>query len=387
MKSVFKVAVMIPRIGYGQEQLLLGIYRYARPLKPWDFLTLDMGVPAYENARNWKPDGIIGFALRKELAQAAKAIGVPFVNIYGSTPLCKLPQVGYNDRSMGNLAAAHFLENGFEHFAYFGLSNDPGSVSRGKAFMESLGKHGAAVDFFDPEKDYPDVKIDGTLIDAIDQKLHGWLSTLPRPVAVFCCDDLRAMMVSDACRHLNYHVPDEIAILGVGDHHLTCFESFPPLSSIRTPWEKAGYMAAEMLEQLIRGKPLKESAIYLEPEGIAVRQSTDTMAIQDRRIAAAVRYIRENAHRQIDVADVAKFSGMNRRYLERRFHHFLNRSPFQEIRRVQIDLAQTLLRETNQTVEAIAEQTGFGGRTRLAVEFSKKTGQSPAAYRKQFRIR
>jgi LacI family transcriptional regulator len=387
MKSVFKVAVMIPRIGYGQEQLLLGIYRYARPLKPWDFLTLDMGVPAYENARNWKPDGIIGFALRKELAQAAKAIGVPFVNIYGSTPLSKLPQVGYSDRSIGRLAAAHFLENGFEHFAYFGLASDPGSQSRGKSFVEALGNHEAAIDFFDSNKDYPDVAIEGTLIDDIDPKLHGWLSTLPRPTAVFCCDDLRAMMVSDACRHLKYHVPDEVAILGVGDYQLTCFESFPPLSSIRMPLEKAGYIAAEMLEQLIRGKKLKQSAVYLEPEGIAVRQSTDTMAIQDRKVAAAVRYIRENAHNQIDVGDVAKFAGLNRRYLERRFHHFLGRSPFQEIRRVQIERAQALLRETNQTVEAIAEQTGFSSRTRLAVEFSKKTGQSPSAYRKQFRVR
>jgi LacI family transcriptional regulator len=325
--------------------------------------------------------------LRKELAQAAKAIGVPFVNIYGSTPLSKLPQVGYSDQSIGRLAAAHFLENGFEHFAYFGLSNDPGSVSRGKAFMESVSKHGAAVDFFDPDKSYPDVKIEGALVYEEDPKLHGWLSLLPKPVAVFCCDDLRAMMVSDACRHLKYHVPDEVAILGVGDHHLTCFESFPPLSSIRTPLEKAGYMASEMLEQLIRGKPLKQSAVYLEPEGIAVRQSTDTMAIQDRKVAAAVRYIRENAHDQIDVGDVAKFAGLNRRYLERRFHHFLGRSPFQEIRRVQIERAQVLLRETNQTVEAIAEQTGFSSRTRLAVEFSKKTGQSPAAYRKQFRVR
>jgi LacI family transcriptional regulator len=387
MKSAFKVAVMLPRIGYGQDQLLLGIYRYARPLKPWDFLTLNMDLPAYENARNWKPDGIIGFALRKELAQAAKAIGVPFINIYGSSPFCKLPQIGYNDRSMGNLAAAHFLMNGFEHFAYFGLPSDPGSQSRGKSFVEALGKYGTSVDFFDPGKIYPEVKIEGTLIYEEDSKLHGWLSTLSRPVAIFCCDDLRAMMVSDACRHLNYHVPDEVAILGVGDHHLTCFESFPPLSSIRTPLEKAGYIAAEMLEQLIRGKALKQSTVYLEPEGIAIRQSTDTMAIQDRKVAAAVRYIRENAHSQICVADVAKFAGMNRRYLERRFHHFLNRSPFQEIRRVQIDRAQTLLRETNQTVEAIAEQTGFSSRTRLAVEFSKKTGQPPASYRKQFRVR
>lgn len=387
MKSVFKVAVMIPRIGYGQDQLLLGIYRYARPRKPWDFLTLNMDLPAYKNARDWKPDGIIGFALRKELAQEAKAMKVPFVNIYGSSPLYNLPQVGYNDHSMGRLAAGHFRENGFENFAYFGLPSDPGSQSRGKAFVEALGKHGASVEFFDPEKNYPDVPIDGTLIYADDPKLHGWLSTLPRPVAIFCCDDLRAMMVSDACRHLKYDVPDEIAILGVGDYQLTCFESFPPLSSIRTPLEKAGYLAAEMLEQLIRGKPLKESAIYLEPEGIAVRQSTNTMAIQDRKIAAAVRYIRENAHSQIGVTDVAKFAGMNRRYLERRFHHFLNRSPFQEIRRVQIDHAQSLLRDTDQTIEAIAEQTGFGSRTRLAVEFSKKTGQSPAAYRKQFRVR
>ena len=379
---------MIPGAAFGQEAVRLGIYRYARPNRPWDFLNLDFGPTAYEQARHWQPHGGIGRAGRADLTAAARSLRIPFVNLYGGTPFDpKLAQVGVDNRAIGRTGATYLADLGFKHFAYFGLRNDPASDDRGRAFVEALKERGLNADVIDYAKTYPDVNVSAPFIQPEEHILHRWLSQLPRPVGIFVCDDRRALLVSEACRHLNMNVPEEAAILGTGDHEVLCFEAYPPISSIQLPLEQEGFRAAELLDHLMRGKKAPGQAILLPPVGVTVRQSTDTLAVSDAQVAAALQFIRENACRGIEVNTVARHAGLNRRYLERRFRAFIQRSPFQEIRRVQMERVKDLLAQTDLTIDAIAEQSGFGSRTRLTVEFSKHLGVAPGAYRKQFRHR
>lgn len=382
-----RIVLMIPGAGFGQESVRLGIYRYARPNRPWDFLNLDIGFDAYQQAGHWQPHGGIGRAGRLDFATAARALRVPFVNLYGGPPFKKLPQVGIDNRAIGRAGAHYLADLGFRHFAYFGLRGDPASDDRGRAFQEALAERGLKADLIDHNRRYPDVQIEAPLIHPEEATLHRWLAQLPRPVAVFVCDDRRALLVSEACRHLGLNVPEEVALLGTGDHEVLCFEAYPPLSSIRLPLEQEGFRAAELLDHLMKGGKPPSEPILLQPGGITVRQSTDTLAVADAQVASALRYIRENACRGIEVDLVARHAGLNRRYLERRFRAYLQRSPFQEIRRVQMERVKDLLAQTDLTIDAIADQTGFGGRTRLTVEFSKHIGVSPGAYRRQFRHR
>lgn len=378
---------MIPGAGFGQESVRLGIYRYARPNRPWDFLNLDIGPAAYDSARHWQPHGGIGRAGRADFAAAARSLRVPFVNLYGGAPFKNLPQVGIDNQAIGRAGAEYLADLGFKHFAYFGLRGDPASDDRGRAFAQALAERKFKAEVIDFNRRYPEVNIEAPLIHPEEPILHRWLAQLPRPVAIFVCDDRRALLVSEACRHLGLHVPEEVAILGTGDHEVLCFEAYPPLSSLRLPLEQEGYRAAELLEHLIKGGKPPAQPVLLQPGGITVRQSTDTLAVSDAQVAAALRYIREHACQGIEVETVARHAGLNRRYLERRFRAYIQRSPFQEIRRVQMERVKDLLAQTDLTIDAIADQTGFGGRTRLTVEFSKHIGQSPGAYRKQFRHR
>lgn len=380
-----RIALLIPNAQFGEEAVRLGIYRFARPNLPWDFLNLDIG--GYPQARDWKPDAAIGRAGRPDFAAAARALRIPFVNLYGGEPFQKLPQVGTDNRAIGRIAADYLADLGFKNFAYFGLPKDPSSMDRAAAFTQRLGELGYKADAIDYEKIYPAVDVEPPVRDIFHPTLHQWLAQLPRPVAIYVFDDARALLVSDACRHLGLHVPEEVALLGTGDCEVLCAEAFPPLSSIRLPLEQEGYRAAELLNHLLKGGRPPTQPVLLQPGGITARQSTDTLAVADKQIAIALRFIRENATQGIEVDAVARQAGLNRRYLERRFRSYLQRSPFQEIRRVQMERAKDLLAQTDLTMDAIAEQTGFGGRTRLTVEFSKHAGISPGAYRKQFRTR
>lgn len=383
-----RIVLMIPGAGFGQESVRLGIYRYARPNHPWDFLNLDIGPAAYEQARHWQPHGGIGRAGRADLTAAARSLRAPFINLYGGAPFDrKLPQVGVDNAAIGRVGAHYLADLGFKQFAYFGLRGDPASDDRGRAFVAALAERGLTADVIDYGGHYPAVKIEAPFIHPEEPTLHRWLAQLPRPVGIFVCDDRRALLVSEACRHLGLHVPEDVAILGTGDHEVLCFEAYPPLSSIRLPLEQEGYRAAELLDHLMKGGKAPGQPTLLQPGGVTVRQSTDTLAVADAQVAAALRYIRENACRGIEVDLVARHAGLNRRYLERRFRAHIQRSPFQEIRRVQMDRVKDLLAQTDLTIDAIADQTGFGGRTRLTVEFSKHVGLSPGAYRRQFRHR
>ena len=136
---------MIPGAGFGQEAVRLGIYRYARPSRPWDFLHLDFGPASYELAREWKPHGAIGRAGRADLAAAARTLKTPFVNLYGGKPFRGLPQVGVDNDAIGRAGAEYLADLGFKNFGYFGLRGDPASDDRGRAFSAALAARGFSV--------------------------------------------------------------------------------------------------------------------------------------------------------------------------------------------------------------------------------------------------
>ena len=119
----------------------------------------------------------------------------------------------------------------------------------------------------------------------------------------------------------------------------------------------------------------------IPPQGIATRQSTDVLAMDDRHVARAVRFIRERACSGIAVADVLRAVPQARRLLERRFKKLLGRTPHEEIIRVQINRVKQLLTETALTLEAIAELAGFAHVEYLSVVFKQKTGLPPGKYR------
>ena len=80
--------------------------------------------------------------------------------------------------------------------------------------------------------------------------------------------------------------------------------------------------------------------------------------------------------------DVVKKFGISRGALENRFRKCLNRSPKEEIRRIQIERIQQLLLETDFTLEHIAELSGFEHAEYMSVMFKREVGTTPGAFRK-----
>jgi len=217
-----------------------------------------------------------------------------------------------------------------------------------------------------------------------EQNLIGeWLKALPKPVALMCCNDDRALQVIEACKLAELYVPDQVAVLGVDNDVLICDLADPPISSIALNTEVAGHDAARLLDQLMSGEEMAGQEVRVRPTHIVTRMSTDMLAVTDREVAAAVRFIRRNPSRMMQVNDVVDATNVSRRVLEKRFKAILRRSVYQEIRRVRVNYIVGLLVGTDMSITEIAVKSGFDGVEHISRYFRKETGTSLREYRKR----
>ncbi|MFF3397804.1 GlxA family transcriptional regulator [Streptomyces sp. NPDC002659] len=97
-----------------------------------------------------------------------------------------------------------------------------------------------------------------------------------------------------------------------------------------------------------------------------------------------LRWMEENARRELTLGEIAAQGGMSTRTLNRRFREQTATTPLQWLHRARIRQAQFLLETTAHSVDRIATQVGFGSPTAFRDRFKRQVGTSPGAYRRAF---
>jgi len=97
-----------------------------------------------------------------------------------------------------------------------------------------------------------------------------------------------------------------------------------------------------------------------------------------------LRWMQDNAQRELTLDDIATHAGMSTRTLNRRFREQTGTTPLQWLHRARIRQAQYLLEMTTHPVDRIAAQVGFGSPTAFRDRFRRVVGTSPHAYRHAF---
>lgn len=376
-----KVALLIETSNAYARGLLGGIQTYIRENKPWSIYLAEQGrgdePPLW--LKRWKGDGAIVRIENAAIAKVVATLQMPVVDMSAGRLLPQLPCCEIDESGIARMAVEHFLERGFKHFAWCGDPQFVWSGMRGKAWIAALGKAGHSVhEYVAPS---PLVQDEDAEMAAIAQ----WLKKLPKPLALLCCYDIRGRLVLGACRRHAIHVPDEVAVLGVDNDELLCSLACPPLSSVMPNATRIGYEAAAVLDRMMSGKPVGAECHFIPPTGVATRQSTDVLAVEDANVARAVRFIREHACEGICVDDVVKDAGLSRRLLEGRFKSHLGRSPHEEVTRVQILRVKELLAHTDLPLAEVADRTGFRYVEYLSAVFKSKVGVPPGHFRSEHR--
>jgi len=207
------------------------------------------------------------------------------------------------------------------------------------------------------------------------------LSKLRTPLAVFASRDVEAVTVIDCCLELGLQVPEQIAVLGVGNSEAICECLRVPLSSIEENWELVGYEGAALLERLMRGESRPDSPIYIPPGKIIERRSTDSLAVEHPQVVTALRFIHDSFHQPINMTNVVRHVGMSRSGLEKAFREHYIRPPMEELRHVRLLKAKQMLAETVEKVITIARLTGHQTPHNLCRVFKQQVGVTPKQYR------
>jgi Transcriptional regulators len=371
-----QVALLIETSNAYGRGLLQGVIHYAREHQAWSFYLMEQGrgddPPAW--LKGWKGDGILARIETPKIAQAVVRAKVPCVDLSAARLLPTLPWVETNDAEIAGMAAGHLLERGFKHFAFCGDSRFNWSLWREHHFAKRVREAGYDCRVYS-------VKGGSGDLAAERRTLVSWLRSLPKPVGIFAGYDIRGREVLDACRQTGLAVPDDVAVLGVDNDELLCELAVPPLSSVIPNTRRAGYEAAALLERWMSGEKVAPEPHLIPPVGVAARQSTDVLAIEDREVVRALQFIRAHACEGINVADVLAAVKMSRRVLEQRFRKLLGRSPHEEILHLKLTRVQQLLSETDLPLYVIAERTGFEHVEYLSVAFKRELGMTPRQFR------
>ena len=376
---LLKVALLFETTNAYARAILLGVGDYMLSRGPWSVHFAELGSddtpPRWLDG--WDGDGVMFRGESRRVARAVATLRPPMVDLTPSRLLQRAPWVKSDDAAIARLAAQHFLDRGFRHFAFCGDARFSWSIRRGEQF--GLMVRGGERSWHA----YPAHRGEATG-DAEVDAIAAWLGKLPKPVAVFACYDNRGQQVLEGCRRAGLAVPEEVAVLGVDNDEVLCALSSPPLSSVILNPRRAGWEAAALLAAMMSGARVPPGEPHLiPPVGIATRQSSDILAVGDPKVASALRYIREHACEGIRVGDVLRECPMARRALEKRFRKLIDRTPRQEILRVQLNRVKELLVGTDLPVWEIAGRTGFET-DYLSVVFKRENALAPTDYRRRY---
>jgi LacI family transcriptional regulator len=384
MKTAPRIAVLLDSSRGYERGLLQGVWQYARLHGPWVLLRRRPYYQRISGLANDSPaelrrarvDGVIAH-YRPELRKILD-LGVPVVFAPGMELTTDTVSVVNDNGLIGTMAADHLAGLGLRNLAYAGFELQTWSTGRLEGFVSRAAALGLSVEPY-----LVPFRASRRPAASDEKRLLAWLRGLSKPVGLMACNDEFALLISELCYTHALRVPEQVALLGVDNDVLICEQSSPPLSSIEIATQRAGYEAAEFLDNLLRGKPGPQ-AIVAQPIRVVGRQSTDCTAIEDQEVAAALHFIRENSSHILRVKDVAKACSISRRTLGTRFLHALGHTVGEEIHLRRVEHIKLLLTATNHSIVKIAKGLGFFTDQNFARYFHRQVGVTPLEYRKRF---
>ena len=370
--------------GYSRS-LLENVVRYAREVGPWAFYRMplyfrelygDEGV--VEWAKKWGADAIIAQFSDIDLS-VLNQLNIPIIVQNYKERSSGISKLTGDYFGTGVIAANFFLHKGYKSFAYYGLTDTVWGRERGEGFKKIVSNKGYEVYEFNNRKRVPSEKWSFDV-----EQVSRWLLSLPKPIALFACDDYYALQITEVCKMYDISIPEEIAVLGVDNDKLLCNISDPQLSSIELDIENGGYEAGKLLHQFIEKKIIAPVDIIIKPVRIVPRASTERFAVSDRHIEQLLQYIDNNYQNPLSVDELTQIIPFSRRVLEKKFKRETGTSVYQYLLDLRIEKFADLLITTDLPLIEAATRSGFTDYKNISRIFTKAKEMTPLQYRKRF---
>ena len=230
-KGRLLVAVVVDSEFWFDREIVAGAAQFAREAGDWQLYVEAESPNRLPDLTSWRGHGIIASFSDRRVARIVASSGLPAVAVGGSSSgeaVEGIPCVSCDDGLIASMAAEHLLERSLKTFGYYGTVADDTtrwSQARGEAFAARVAAAGCHCDALTASRA-------SRLWSHVQAELCAWLESLPKPVGIMACDDIRARHVLEACRTLGCRVPHDVAVIGVDNDELICELAVPPLSSI-----------------------------------------------------------------------------------------------------------------------------------------------------------
>ena len=369
-------------------ELLHGILTYSKGREPWVVsrmpasFRVENGLKGVvEWAKLWKADAIIGqFDVSDDVGMFAQngvvAVALDFIKRFENVPNITADYV-----YQGRQAADFLIGKGFRNFAFYGYKSAVWSSERMQGFIDQLISHGHRP----PHLLAQNMETNIWCLD-IDTVVE-WLSSLPKPIAIFACDDTHANVVLEACRLLKLKVPSEIAVLGVDNDEITCNLTDPQLSSISLDIRGAGYNTARYIDSVLHGEKSSGNDIIVDFLDIVERQSTNILMTENRHILKILSFLHQHYAENLPVSRLIEMVPMSRRLLENTFKEETGTTIHQYIMEIRFERMKQMLVSTDIPVADLAIATGLSDVKNVARIFRKRVGVTPLEHRQHHGIR
>ncbi len=384
-KSPAAVAVITLKNMPLYRQMHQGMADYAARHTGWRLEFIYHNLPRMRKLTPGVFGGIILTSPFPDAMQLIRRWPTPQVCISGSRtgtpPGYRFPVIQTDNAAIARMAAEHLWRQGCRRLVFYCmpaiLADGTGwHDERRAAFLECAQKYGAGggAAFCGPANTRPPE-------DAFAITLK-WLRQLPLPIGIMAANDEHARMLLDACGELKLDVPRQVAVIGVDNDEFICNFTAPPLTSVIQNAERSGFEAARLLDSQLQGRPA-EKHLLMPPRGVAVRQSTDRLAVSDPVLRHAMSFIRQDAPLKISAADVAARAGVSCATLNKQARRLTGQTVHAIIAAERLLRAQALLEKTSLPIKQVAEQAGFSSVQYMHNIFKKQTGGSPGDWRRQ----
>ena len=377
---MIRVILMLDCSSEFDRRLLRGIMRYSKENGSWQFYRMPSSLRSGTDreqwvvdwVKQWKADAVIG-RWDENKVELLDSLDIPIVLQNYRSRSAVYSNLTGDYIGTGRLAARSFIKKRFRRFAYFGVRNVVWSEERREGFQEEIEK---------VQGDFHSLMVDPFLEDTmLREQVGSWLKSLPKPVAMFACDDAHALFITETCKMSGIRIPNDIALLGVDNDELLCEISDPPISSIELDVEQGGYTTCRLLHERILGKDRSPFSVVINPKTIIRRSSDKSYDIKDTAVAKVVEHIENHYTEDVTVEDLMRQASLSRRALEIRFRKEMHNTLYQFLTECRIEQFAYLLVTTKKPLYEIAYEDGFKDGTNYSRIFRKHKNCSPIEYR------
>lgn len=383
MKKIAVGVEVVPSVAFGRA-FVEGVSRYAIEQGNWQLVALQQDTLSIKSLK--RLDGAILRIFDDKTEKIIKAADIPAVDVFCAKPRLGIAQVTTDERAAGRMAADFFLKRGFRNFGCCGVNGYAYSDTILDAFMERVAEAGfitsryecpsrfSGKDIIDRSTPYhtPDVT-----------NVRKWLRTLPKPVAVFCCNDHRAYQVMDTAHKANIGIPNEVSIMGCDNDTMLCAFAPVPISSVDSDAVGLGYSAARTMNAIMTAKPADKihRMIRFPPRGIVERESSEFAPVGPAWLSDALLIIEKNLSRGIAAKQIFEMAGYSTPYVEKIFKANLGVTVQTYITNARMKMAVSLLRDGKLSTKEIAAACGYASPQYFCRVFKAHFGTTPSSNR------